>query len=320
MKLRFGIIIIALGISLIAQAQENRQPPQIEGCDIFPSDNIWNTPIDTLPVAEHSELYIETIGADIGLKADFGSGLWEGAPIGIPYTTVDSDQPAVAVSFLYDDESDAGPYPIPPNTPIEGGADSEGDRHILVLERDNCILYELFDANLQADGSWQAGSGAIFDLNNNDLRPETWTSADAAGLPMLPGLVRYDEVERGEIRHAIRFTVPETQRAFVWNARHFASDLTEEHYPPMGQRFRLQADYDMSDFSPHNQVILQALKTYGMILADNGSAWFISGVPDERWDNDELRELLRVTGADFEAVDVTSLMVDSDSAQVTLGE
>jgi hypothetical protein len=222
----------------------------------------------------------------------------------------------VVVTFDYADESDPGPYPIPANAPIEGGPDSDGDRHIILIDRDNCLLYELFYAFPQADGSWHAGSGAIFDLNVNTLRPAGWTSADAAGLPILPGLIRYEEVAEGEIRHAVRFTAPRTRKEYVWPARHHASNLTGARYPPMGQRFRLRANYDVSGFAPEVQVILRALKQYGMVLADNGAPWFISGVPDERWDNDVLHELRQVHGSDFEAVDVSSLMVDPDSGQV----
>lgn len=290
-------------------------PPVVAGCEVFPFDNIWNTPVDALPVHPNSAAYIDSIGADATVHPDFGSGLWKGGPIGIPFIDVPGDQPRVAVSFYYDDESDLGPYPIPADAPIEGGADSDGDRHVLVVEQENCVLYELHDAHPQPDGSWKAGSGAIFDLRSHALRPAGWTSADAAGLPILPGLVRYDEVAAGEIRHAVRFTAPDTRRAYVWPARHFASSLTDERYPPMGQRFRLKADFDISGFSPDVQVILRALQRYGIILADNGSPWYISGAPDERWDNDILRELRQVHGADFEAVDVSSLMVDMDLGQ-----
>ena len=290
--------------------------PQVAGCAVFPADNVWNTPVDTLPVDANSDDYVATIGASAHVHADFGSGTWDGGPIGIPYTDVPGSQPKVAVTFEYDDESDPGPYPIPPNAPIEGGPDSDGDRHVLVLDRDNCVLYELYHAFPQPGGSWEAGSGAIFDLSSHALRPAGWTSADAAGLPILPGLVRYDEVAAGEIRHALRFTSDSTRRAYVWPARHFAPYHEEPNSPPMGQRFRLRADFDVSGFSPEVQVILQALKTYGMILADNGSSWFISGVPDERWDNDALHDLHQVEGSDFEAVDASSLMVDPDSGQV----
>ena len=223
---------------------------------------------------------------------------------------------AVPVSFTWPDESDPGPYPIPPNPPIEGGPDSDGDRHVLVIDRDNCTLYELFAAVPQNGGaSWTAGSGAVFDLSSNALRPDTWTSADAAGLPILAGLVRYDEVASGEINHALRFTAPQTRRAYVWPARHYASSLTGLNYPPMGQRFRLKASVDIAGFAPEVQVILRALKKYGMMLADNGSAWFLSGVPDERWNNDNLQQLRRLTGLAFEAVDGSALMIDANSGQ-----
>jgi hypothetical protein len=285
-------------------------------CPIFPADNIWNTRVDTLPLDPNSGAYVNTISASRGLHADFGAGLWDGGPIGIPFVTVPGDQPRVPVTFGYDDESDPGPYPIPPDPPIEGGPDSDGDRHVLVVDRDHCMLYETWDSWPTPDGSWYAGSGAIFDLRSHALRPSGWTSADAAGLPILPGLVRYDEVASGRITHALRFTVPQTRRAFIWPARHYASSLTGAQYPPMGQRFRLKAGFDISGFSPANQVILRALKEYGMFLADNGSAWYLSGVPDERWDNDDLHLLqTRVHGSDFEAVDESGLMIDPDSGQ-----
>ncbi len=290
--------------------------PTIGGCPLLPADNIWNARVDSLPVDPRSAAYIQSIGESTGLHPDFGSGTWEGAPIGIPFDFVDGSQPKVTVVFDYEDESDPGPYPIPADASIEGGPDSDGDRHVLVVDTDNCILYELYYAWPQADGSWEAGSGAIYDLHSNALRPEGWTSADAAGLPILPGLIRYEEVAAGEIRHAIRFTAPQTRAAYVWPARHYASSLTGEEYPPMGQRFRLRADFDLSGFSPQTQVILRAMQTYGLILADNGSPWFISGAPDEGWDNDILHELARVQGADFEAVDVSSLMLNPDSGAV----
>jgi len=315
------ILLLSLSLGDLAPAINPsvlQGPPEIAGCAVFPADNIWNAPVDTLPVDPNSDTYIATIGADKPVHPDFGSGLYEGGPIGIPFTTVPGTQPKVPVTFLYDDESDPGPYPIPPDAPIEGGPNSDGDRHMLVLDRDNCILYELFNVFPQADGSWRADSGAIFNLRSHALRPASWTSADAAGLPILPGLVRYDEVASGEIRHALRFTAPQTRRAFVWPARHLASRLTGTQYPPMGQRFRLRADFDISRFSPDVQVILRALKKYGIMLADNGSPWFITGVPDERWDNDVLRQLRQVHGSDFEAVDVSSLMIDPDSGQARM--
>jgi len=293
--------------------------PIAAGCQILPANNIWNTPVDTLPVDPSSSAYINTIGTGDDIRPDFGSGEYSGAPIGIPFTDVPGDQAMVTVNFvLYGDESDAGPYPIPPDAPIEGGAAGTGDRHVLVIDRDNCVLYELFDAWPQPDGSWNAGSGAIFDLGSHSLRPDGWTSADAAGLPILPGLVRYEEVASGEINHAIRGTAPQTRRAYVWPARHFASSLTGSQYPPMGQRFRLKMGFDISGFSADVQVILVALKKYGMILADNGSSWYISGAPHESWDNDVLQELRQVKGSDLEAVTVSSLMLDPDSGRALL--
>jgi hypothetical protein len=286
-------------------------------CEVFPADNIWNTPVDNLPVDPNSAAYIAAIGPKSGLHPDFGSGDWppgSGSPIGIPYVLVPGTQPMVQVSFDYYDESDPGPYPIPANAPIEGGPQSDGDRHVLVIDTGSCILYELFSAYPQTDGSWYAGSGAIFDLTSDNLRPAGWTSADAAGLPIFPGLVRYDEVASGAINHALRFTAPQTRKAYVWPARHYASSLTETNYPPMGQRFRLKAGFDISGFSPQTQVILTTLKRYGMMLADNGSSWYISGAPDPRWNNDVLHELSQVAGSNFEAVNVSSLMISPDSA------
>jgi hypothetical protein len=312
------LIVLLLICRTFTQAEGTspQAAPTLAGCPVFPADNVWNAPVDTLPLDANSTAYVKAIGEDQHVHADFGSGTWGGGPIGIPYVDVPGSQPKVDVTFDYDDESDPGPYPIPTDAPIEGGPQSDGDRHVLVLDRDNCILYEMFYAFPRPDGGWHAGSGAVFDLNSNALRPETWTSADAAGLPILPGLVRYDEVAAGEIDHALRFTAPQTRRDYVWPARHYASNLTGSQYPPMGQRFRLRAGYDISGFLPEVQVILRALKKYGMILADNGAAWYISGVPDERWNNDWLHELHQVYGSAFEAVDESSLMVGRDSGQV----
>lgn len=293
----------------------NQAPPKIGNCTIFPADNIWNTAIDTLPVDANSAAYINTIGATANVHADFGSGLWDGGPIGIPFVAVPGSQAKVAITFKYQNESDPGPYPIPTDAPIEGGSNSTGDRHVLVLDQDNCKLYEVYRGFPQSNGSWKTDSGAIFDLASHALRPTTWTSADAAGLPILPGLVRYEEVINGEINHAIRFTVPETRNTYIWPARHQASDLTGNQYPPMGQRFRLKASFDISGYSPQVQVILRAMKKYGLLLADNGSSWYISGAPDERWDNDMLHELDNVVGSDFEAVDEAALMLDVNSGQ-----
>jgi hypothetical protein len=313
-----GIVMLAagLGLSTLFLSAAAFGASSIAGCPLFPNDNVWNTPVDTLPVDANSQSYVTTIGSAKGVHADFGSGEWDGGPIGIPYTTVSGSQTKMSVAFDYADESDPGPYPVPPNAPIEGGAQSTGDRHVLVVDKDNCVLYELYSAYPQPDGTWRAGSGAVFSLKSNALRPSGWTSADAAGLPVLPGLVRYDEVASGEIKHALRFTAPQTQNAFIWPARHRASGLSGREFPPMGQRFRLKASFDISAFSPDTKVILTALKKYGMILADNGSSWYISGSPDPRWNNDVLHELGSITGSAFEAVDESSLMVSQDSGQI----
>ena len=281
---------------------------------MFPKDNVWNVAIDQLPVDANSAAYVTTIGATKTVHPDFGT-VYNGAPNGIPYVVVTGAQPRVAVSFTYASESDPGPYPIPGNAPIEGGSQSTGDRHVLIVDRDGGKLYELFAAYPNTDGSWRAGSGAIFDLDSNALRPSTWTSADAAGLPILPGLVRYEEVFAGEIAHALRFTAPQTRNTFIWPARHQASSLPDLKYPPLGQRFRLKQSVDISGFGPNVQVILRALKKYGMFLADNGSSWYLSGAPDSRWDDNELHQLGQLHGSDFEAVDESSLMMDPNSGQ-----
>jgi len=320
-----SILFPAALLSTLLLATPAIPRPTVDGCPVFPPDNVWNVRVDDLPVHASSALWIDTIGDDVPLHADFGSGEYppgSGSPIGIPWVSVAGDQPRVPVSFLYDDESDPGPYPIPADAPIEGGAGSDGDRHVLVLDRDVCRLYELFDARtLDGGASWSAGSGAIFDLGSNELRPRTWTSADAAGLPILPGLVRYEEaVAAAGIGHALRFTAPETRRDFVWPARHFASSLTDARYPPMGIRVRLRAGFDLSGMSTQARAVAEALQIYGALLADNGSAWFLSGVPDERWDNDALRDLRRIRGRDLEVVDVSSLIVGPDTGATTRGE
>jgi hypothetical protein len=250
---------------------------------------------------------IASIGLSTGLHPDFGSGLWEGAPIGIPITVVGKGTPRSRVQFQYADESDKGPYPIPRNVQIEGGRSSDGDRHALIVDKSTCKLYELYALYPKAGGGWKAGSGAIWSLGSNKLRPAGWTSADAAGLPILPGLARYDEVARGRIDHALRFTVERTRRAYVWPARHLASDLTDPALPPMGLRVRLRASFDTSGFPRQARIVLDALKRYGMLVADNGSSWYVTGAPDPRWSNDQLRTIGRAKGSDFEVVDTSSL-------------
>ena len=273
--------------------------PQISGCPVFPADNPWNRDISNDPVDPNSSNYIAHMnGATRFLHPDFGSNL----TYGIPYVVVAGTQPKVPVTFDYDDDSDPGPYPIPPDAPIEGGASSTGDRHILVLERDSCLLYETWNSRFVGPG-WHCGSGAIFNLRSNQLRPDTWTSADAAGLPILPGLVRYDEaVTAGEIKHAVRFTVQSTQRAYIHPATHYASSNTNPNAPPMGLRVRLKASYDLSRFTGASKVILTALKKYGMFVADNGSDWFISGATDARWNDNDLNQMKTVPASAFEVV------------------
>ncbi|HEX7641223.1 MAG TPA: hypothetical protein VF472_03330 [Burkholderiaceae bacterium] len=290
----------------------------LNGAIPFPADNTWNTDVSQAPVDPHSNNLIASIGLSRGLHPDFGSGLYAGAPIGIPYVVVSSSQAMVPINFIaYGDESDAGPYPIPANAPIEGqmadGSAFGGDRHVIVIDRDTNRLYEMDNAFPQSDGSWQADSGAVFHLDSDNVRPTAqagWTSADAAGLPIFPGLARYDEVAAGKIPHALRFTVQSTRQAYVPPANHWASSSTNADLPPMGMRVRLKSSFAIpSSFSHDSQVILQALKTYGMIVADNGSSWYISGAPDSRWNNDSLvSELGSVKGSDFEVVQMTGLV------------
>jgi hypothetical protein len=287
----------------------------LDGCPNLPTDNVWHSPVTSLPVLSHSTQYVDSIGADAGVKADFGSGVFDGGPIGIPVTYASGGQRSVPVHFGYGDESDPGPYPIPANAAVEGGPNSDGDRHVLVVDTGTCTLYELYNAHPDSDGSWQADSGAVYHLNSDQLRPRGWTSADAAGLPITPGLVRYAEVAAGHIDHAIRVTVPRTQESFLWPARHDASSSTDTSLPPMGLRLRLKADVDIADLPPQARVIAQAMKTEGVIVADNGSAWYISGAPDPRWDNDDLHALDALHGSDFEAVDTSGLLIDATSGK-----
>lgn len=277
--------------------------PSLAGCALFPTDNPWNTDVSEYPLHPDSDRFIDSIGRTGMLHPDFGTE-WQQRPIGIPYVTVPETQPAVGVSFDYADESDPGPYPIPEDAPIEGGADADGDRHVLVLQTGTCLLYELFSAfPIDGGASWQAGSGAIFDLASNDRRPDRWTSADAAGLPILPGLVRYDEVvEKGEVLHALRFTVSQSQRGYISPATHAASSSSDPNRPPMGLRLRMKAGYDCSAFSAEVSVICTALKRFGMFVADNGSDWYISGAHDPRWTDDRLGDLKQIEGDAFEVV------------------
>lgn len=290
----------------------------LNGAVPFPADNSWNRDVSTDPVDPNSAAIIANIGLTTGLHPDFGSGLYNGAPIGIPYVVVAGSQLKVPVLFTaYGDESDPGPYPLPPNAPIEGqmadGSAFGGDRHVLVIDRDANRLYEIGTAYPQPDLSWQASGGALFHLDSNTVRPGAlpgWTSADAAGLPIFPGLARYEEAAGGVIRHALRFTVSTTRRAYVPPASHWASTNTSADRPPMGMRVRLKAGFVISaSFSTESKAILQALKTYGMFVADNGSNWYISGAPDPRWNNDKLvSELGSVKGENFEVLRMDGLV------------
>ena len=308
------MVTLAVAASLLHGTPGQATPlPGAPACPMTPADSFWHADVTALPVHPQSATWVASVGTTAKLKADFGSGTWDGGPIGIPFTTVPGTQARVPVTFDYADESDPGPYPLPPNAPIEGGPAATGDRHVLVVDRDACRLWEVYSAYPQNGGaSWTAGSGATWDLRSNAMRPPGWTSGDAAGLPILPGLVRRDEVAAGRIDHAIRVTAPRTANAYVWPASHKAATGGASD-PPMGAWFRLKASFDISGFSAANQVVLRALKLHGMVLADNGSPWFLSGAPDPGWNDTDLGALRTVAGSAFEAVDVSSLKVSSTS-------
>jgi hypothetical protein len=300
--------IAAVGaLALLAGASAHAlRLPNAPRCEILPANNAWNQRVDKLPVAKNSATLIKSIGLDAPLHPDFGSGKYDGEPIGIPFDVVSSKTPTYKVKFDYSDESDHVRYPIPAHVHIEGGPRSTGDRHAILVDKSNCRLYELYDLHHRNSG-WTAGSGATWSLRSNHLRPAGWTSADAAGLPIFPGLARWDEVSRGVIDHALRFTAPETRRAYVYPARHYASSSSDPSLPPMGLRVRLKASVDISTFPKQARVVLKALQVYGMILADNGSPWYVSGAPNRHWSNDQLHSLGRLAGSDFEVVDTSSL-------------
>ena len=298
--MKLAQILAVLLVIAIPLSGANSDP--IGALRVFPADNPWNWDISAHEVHPNSDNFINSIGASTTLHPDFGT-MWAGAPNGIPYITVKNSEPKIPITYTaYGDESDPGPFPIPLDAPIEGGPTSDGDRHVIAVDTDNKMLYELYRAFPQTS-NWEAMSGAAFDLSINDHHPETWTSADAAGLPIFPGLVRYEEVYiKKEITHALRFTVENSQRKYIFPARHYASSSTDPNRPPMGLRFRLKAGYDITGFSEPIQVILRAFKKHGIIVADNGGDWFISGAPDDRWDDDVLREIKQLKGSDFEAV------------------
>jgi hypothetical protein len=294
-----GAILLASASGLAVAATQYPYGRGTGGCPLFPASNPWREKVAKLPLSPLSSAYIATIGASLHLHPAFGSNL----TYGIPYVVVPATQPKVAIHFTaYGSQSDKGPYPVPAGAPVEGGAGSSGDRHVLVVQAGACKLYELFSAQPNSDGSWSAGSGAVFNLRSNRLRPNGWTSADAAGLPIFAGLIRYDEVQRGYINHAIRFTAPQTQAGFIHPATHFASSSKDPSLPPMGLRLRLKASFDITHFPRVARVILRAMKTYGLILADNGSPWYFQGATDPRWNDNALDTLKSVPGSAFEVV------------------
>ena len=276
----------------------NSAVPRVAGCPVFPADNPWNQDVSGEPVDPLSEQYLAAMNAnDKNLHPDFGSP----REYGIPWMLVSRGEPRRKMQFKYDEESDPGPYPFPPHAPVEGGPDADGDRHVIVIDRDACKLYEAFNCWFE-DVAWSCESGAIFDLRSSKLRPRGWTSADAAGLPIFPGLVRKDEVDAGEIRHALRFTVRRTQRAYIHPATHYASPERDPNLPPMGLRVRLKRDFDLGAFRGASRVVLTALQKYGMLLADNGSDWFISGESNPSWNDEDLAALKQVPATAFEVV------------------
>jgi hypothetical protein len=318
----------ARNVTVTSQSGGNPPPPPPSACSVmslgqggslngflpFPADNLWNQNIASAPVDPNSAAIINYIGASDPVHPDFGSGEYNGSSIGIPYIVVDSSQAPVVINFTaYGSESDPGPMPVPASAPIEGYPNpGSGDRHVLVLDNSNCWLYELYSSYPQNDGSWNAASAAVWDLTADEQRPLTWTSADAAGLSIFAGLARYDEVASGAIKHALRFTLQNSRAAFVPPASHWASTTSNANAAPMGMRMRLKADFDISGFSATNQVILTALQHYGMIMADNGSNMYVSGAPDDRWDNDDLHNLDQVTAANFEVVQMNPIYTQSN--------
>jgi hypothetical protein len=302
--------LLAAAVLILGLAGATAAAPRIAGCPVFPASNPWNQRVDALPVASNSAQLIASIGVGGSVHADFGSGLYNGSRIGIPYVVVHATStPKSRVTFEYADESDKGPYPIPENVPVEGypGHADQGDRHVLIVDRDSCKLYELSGMQRRS-GHWSGWSGAIWNLHSNAVRPAGWTSADAAGLPILPGLARWEgDASTGAIRHALRFTAERTRRAYIYPARHYASSLTDPSLPPMGLRVRLKAGVNIATLPPQARIVAQAMKTYGLILADNGSNWYVGGAPSPKWSNDQLHALGRLTGADFEVVDTAKL-------------
>ena len=320
---RWLLAALVLLLAVLVPVPTATAPAFAPGCPIFPANNVWHADISGLPVHPRSADWISSMGGrDERLHPDFGPSFGEiPVPYGIPFDVVGGDHPKVRITFDgpdggYPEESDPGPYPFDENTRIEGGEDSTGDRHALMIDRDSCVLYELYHADWNG-GNPIADQGSVFDLRSNELRLDGWTSADAAGLPIFAGLIRRDEVEAGEVDHAIRVTASQTDKSYLWPARHQAGARSDPTLPPMGARFRLKANFDISGFRPDTRVVLRAMKKHGLIVADNGSDWFFGGTAEEGWNNTMLDELKTMPAGQFEAVDASSLMVDPDSGRVS---
>ncbi|MFJ6780567.1 hypothetical protein [Streptomyces yangpuensis] len=314
---RIRAVATALAVASACLVSGYTDPGRAQAaCETAPPDSFWRAPVDTLPVHPNSARYVASIGSAEPLHPDFGSGLVDGQPIGIPVTVSDAVVPESKVSFDIAEESDPSGYRIPPDARIENGPASDGDRHVIVWDRNLCRSYELWDARPLGGNAWHAGGGAVFDLRSNGLRPDGWTSADAAGLAILPGLVRYDEAAAGRVDHAIRITVPRSDRSYVWPARHQAGAAADPALPPMGLRLRLKSSVDTSHLAPQARAVAEALKKYGAIVADNGSAWFVSGEENAGWDDSQLAGLKGFKGSDFEAVDASGLQRSPDSGAV----
>lgn len=320
MRLGIAVLVLALGACAAAEPDRSAAAPEpalapVAGCTVFPSDNWWHADVSDLPVHERSAAWLARMSPASELHPDFGPSYGDGPPYGIPVTVVHSDHRKVRVRFTYADESDRVRYPLGRDTRIEGGRRSDGDRHAIVVDRDRCRLYETYATRVR-DGRWRAGSGAVWSLRSNALRPDGWTSADAAGLPILPGLLRWREVRDGTIDHAIRFTTDETSSWHLWPARHDAGAHTDRRYPPMGARFRLDAGFDTTGYGGYARRVIRAMQTYGLVLADNGSPWYFQGEQHRRWPERLIADLKRIPADAFVAVDTSSLQVDPDSGAV----